>query len=330
MEDSHVIRSTLPRVALLSAGLFAGLTLVADDASEIDIDYAEQLPLVPHSMLLDITRTGKGLVAVGERGHVILSADGNDWQQAEVVPTRATLTTVFGLGQRLWAGGHDALIMTSGDGGNTWTREFFDPDRQQAVMDIFFTDEDNGVAIGSYGLYLRTGDGGQTWEDVTIDEEGGYHLNAMVRFDDGRRLIAGEAGYSYRSYDDGETWEMMDMPYLGSMWGALKLDEECVLFFGLRGNALKSCDFGTSWQQLDTGTESSISGSAMTDGQLLLVANSGMLLVRDDSNGFLAEKHSSGVDFAAAVALDDGSFLLVGEDGVFRYPETAGEEGDNE
>ena len=59
------------------------------------------------------------------------------------------------------------------------------------------------------------------------------------------------------------------------------------------------------------------------NGQVLLVANSGMLLVKDDSNGFLAEKHSSGVDFAAAVALDDGSFVLVGEDGVFRYPETA-------
>ena len=79
-----------------------------------------------------------------------------------------------------------------------------------------------------------TNDGGQTWEEVTIDEEGGYHLNAMVRFEDGRRLIAGEAGYSYRSYDDGETWELMDMPYLGSMWGALRTENDCVLFFGLR------------------------------------------------------------------------------------------------
>jgi photosystem II stability/assembly factor-like uncharacterized protein len=322
MEDSHVIRSTLIRAALLSVGLSAGLTLKGDDASELDIDYAEHLPLVPYSMLLDITRAGDNLVAVGERGHVILSADGSDWQQAEVVPTRSTLTTVFGLGQRLWAGGHDALIMTSGDGGNTWTREFFDPERQQAVMDIFFTDEDNGVAIGTYGLYLKTTDGGENWEDITIDEEGGYHLNATVRFDDGKRMIAGEAGYSYRSYDDGATWEMMDLPYLGSMWGALKLDEQCVLFFGLRGHVLKSCDFGMSWQMLDTGTESSISGSAVSDGQVLLVANSGTLLIKDDSNGFHAEKHSSGVDFAAAVALSDGGFLLVGEDGVFRYPET--------
>jgi len=302
----------------------------SDDASELDIDYAEHLPLVNYSMLLDITRAGDSLVAVGERGHVIYSTDGKEWKQAEVVPTRSTLTTVFSTGGRLWAGGHDALIMTSGDGGKTWTREFHDQERQQAVMDIFFTDENNGVAIGSYGLYLKTEDGGQNWQDITIDEDGGYHLNAMVRFEDGRRLIAGEAGYSYRSYNDGETWEMMDMPYQGSMWGALKLDQECVLFFGLRGHIMQSCDFGTSWDELESGTEASISGSEMSDGTILLAANSGMVLTRDDSNGFTAVKHSSGVDFAAAVALDDGTFLLVGEDGVFSFPETADEEQGNE
>lgn len=327
MEDSHVIRSTLIRAALLIAGIAAGFTAMGQDATELDIDYSERLPLANDSMLLDVTRAGNNLVAVGERGHVIISADGKGWKQAEVVPTRATLTTVFATAGRLWAGGHDAVIITSGDGGNTWTREFFDPERQQAVMDIFFTDANNGVAIGSYGLYLKTTDGGQNWEDVTIDEEGGYHLNGMIRFEDGRRLIAGEAGYSYRSFDDGETWEMMDLPYLGSMWGAIRLDEACVLFYGLRGNAMQSCDFGATWEELDTGIEASISGAAKHDGRLLLAANSGMLLIKDDSSGFNSVKHSSGVDFAAAFALDDGTFLLVGEEGVFTYPETA-EEGD--
>ena len=295
-------------------------------ASDLDVDYAEHLPLVVESMLLDITRTGDGFVAVGERGHVIRSGDGADWTQAEVVPTRATLTAVTSAGGRLWAGGHDAVIITSGDGGNTWTRQFYDAERQQAVMDLYFTDEDNGVAIGTYGLYLVTSDGGQNWEDIEIDPEGGYHLNAMVRFEDGRRLIAGEAGYSYRSFDDGETWEMMDMPYLGSMWGALKLDSDCALFYGLRGHALQSCDFGTTWTELATNSEASISGGAMYDGMVLLAASSGTVMTRDDGQAWEAVKHSSGVDFAAAVALDDGTFLMVGEDGVFRFPEKATEE----
>jgi photosystem II stability/assembly factor-like uncharacterized protein len=85
-------------------------------------------------------------------------------------------------------------------------------------MDLLFTDEQNGVAIGSYGLYLVTSDGGGTWEAGVVDEENEYHLNAMVRFPDGVRLIAGEAGYSYRSLDDGASWEPLELPYDGSMW----------------------------------------------------------------------------------------------------------------
>ena len=320
----------IPQILLFCTALAPVLTATANGASELDVDYAEHLPLVTESMLLDITRAGDKLVAVGERGHVILSSDGENWTQAEVVPTRATLTTVAQANGRLWAGGHDAVIITSGDGGNTWTPQFGDPERQQAVMDIHFTDENNGVAIGSYGLYLVTSDGGKTWEDIEIDPEGGYHLNAMIRFDDGRRLIAGEAGYSYRSYDDGLTWEMMDMPYLGSMWGAIQLDENCVLFFGLRGHALQSCDFGDNWTELDTGAQASISGGALQDGKILLAASSGTVMIRDDGMDWQAEKHSSGVDFAAALAMDDGSFLLVGEDGVFRFPEAATEEDGDE
>ena len=309
--------------SILCIVLIQGLLIQKVSAETgLDVEYAEHMPLATESMLLDITRAGDTLVAVGERGHIVISTDGESWQQVEVVPTRSTLTSVFGVGNRLWAGGHDAVIITSGDGGETWTRQFFDPDRQQAVMDIYFTDENNGVAIGSYGLNLWTHDGGQTWEDATVDQENDFHLNSLVRFSDGRRLIAGEAGYSYRSYDDGETWEAIEMPYQGSMWGALKTNGGCVLFYGLRGHVLESCDFGSSWAELETGSESSISGAAKHDSLVVLASNSGTVLIRDDRGHFSVHHHSSGVDFSAVISLGDGNFLLAGEDGVHKYPET--------
>ena len=295
----------------------------------MDVEYAEQMPLATESMLLDITHSGKTLVAVGERGHVVTSQDGDAWLQAEHVPTRSTLTTVFSVGDRLWAGGHDAVIITSADKGKTWTRLFFEPERGQAVMDIYFTDENNGVATGSYGLYLYTSDGGSTWEETMVDEESDYHLNSLLNFGDGKWLIAGEAGLSYRSFDDRETWELMEMPYQGSMWGALKTNAECVLFYGLRGHVLESCDFGSSWNEVNSGSESSISGAAEYDDLVVLAANSGVLLIRDDASGFRTYHHSSGVDFSSVVSLGDGNFLMVGEDGIHRYPETVKEgEGD--
>jgi photosystem II stability/assembly factor-like uncharacterized protein len=271
-----------------------------------------------------VTRIGPRLVAVGERGHVVWSDDGEQWLQADNVPTRSTLTSVFAIGERLWAAGHDAVIITSGDHGRTWSRQFFDPERQQAVMDLYFTDEQNGVAIGSYGLYLVTSDGGQTWDDGVVDEENEYHLNAMVRLPDGTRLIAGEAGYSYRSLDDGASWEPLDLPYDGSMWGAIVSSRGCVIFYGLRGHVLQSCDAGENWVELESGAQASLSGAAEHQGMLVFAGNSGTVLTWA-GGGFTSHKHSSGVDFAAALPLSGGRFLLVGEEGVHRFPESNGD-----
>lgn len=289
--------------------------------NHLDIEYAEQKPLAVESLLMDIIHFRDGYVAVGERGHVILSSDKITWTQAEHVPTRSTLTTVFAKGDRLWAAGHDAVILTSGDGGDTWTQLNFQPDRQQAVMDLHFTDPLNGVAIGSYGLYMITSDGGKSWEEAKVDEEIDYHLNSLVDMGDGRWLIAGEAGYSYRSYDGGQTWELMDMPYQGSMWGALASSDGCAMFYGLRGHVLETCDFGMTWKELVTGSQASVSDGAMYQEKVLLAANSGNLLIRDDSGTFSVYHHSSGVDFSGVLSIGDGSFLLVGEDGVHHYPE---------
>ncbi|MDH3788149.1 MAG: YCF48-related protein [Xanthomonadales bacterium] len=323
--DVGKIRTSRVAAMFGAMALFFAIAVDAWAETGLDVEYSELQPLAEKSVLLDVARIGDRMVAVGERGHVIFSDNGTDWKQAEHVPTRSTLTAVFALGDRLWAGGHDAVIITSGDRGKTWSRQFFEPDRQQAVMDILFTDQDHGVAIGSYGLVLSTMDGGKTWTDETVDPENDYHLNSMVRFDDGRRMIAGEAGYSYRSFDDGETWEPLDLPYLGSMWGAVITPGDCVLFYGLRGHVMESCDFGMSWQELETGSLSSLAGGIYSDDLLVLVGNSGTVLVREDRN-ISEHLHSDGVDFAAIIPIEDGRFLLVGEEGVHFYPETVAEE----
>jgi photosystem II stability/assembly factor-like uncharacterized protein len=290
-------------------------------AQELDIEYAEHARLSTDSLLMDITAMpGGGYVAVGERGHIVVSDDGKAWSQAEVVPTRSTLTSVAERGGRLWAAGHDSVIVTSGDGGMNWTQQFFEPDRQQPIMDLVFFDDLNGMAIGAYGLALITADGGATWTDHVINDEE-WHNNAILEFSDTDFLVAGEAGFSYRSHDGGETWETIEMPYPGSMFGIVRGQDNCVMVFGLRGHVQRSCDFGDNWTELDTGTQSSITSAVHTDGRTIMVGNSGLVMIYDGDGNFSTRYHSSGVDFASIVETGDGRYLLAGEDGIHHYPE---------
>jgi len=309
-------------VIAVLAGLFITVFAFADHHDEtLDIVYAEQMRLSPQSLLLDlVSLTGNGYVAVGERGHVIVSGDGVTWEQAEIVPTRSTLTTIASGGGRLWAAGHDSVIITSGDDGKTWTQQFFDPDRQQAIMDLHFFDAQHGLAIGAYGLALYTEDGGKNWQESIINEEE-WHNNALLDLGNGLLLVAGEAGFTYRSTDGGGTWETINMPYPGSMFGIVAGSGDCVIVFGLRGHVQESCDSGDTWTELDTGTESSIAGATLWQGMNVFAGNSGLVMTREGSGPFEVNYHSSGVDFAAVVPAGEGRFLLVGEDGVHVYPE---------
>ena len=171
--------------------------------------------LATRSLLLDAADRDGLAVAVGERGHVLLSRDGGKtWTQAEA-PTRALLTGVWLHDARLgWAVGHDETILRTRDGGKTWQRVRHAPEEEKPLLDVWFRDEKQGFAIGAYGLLLATADGGDTWESRTVAEGNDTHLNAIAEAG-GSLYLAGEAGSLYRSDDGGESWQALRIALRG-------------------------------------------------------------------------------------------------------------------
>lgn len=152
--------------------LFAGLLAACSGFSvaEFTPRPADNVPLAHQSLILDIVRAGERFVAVGERGHVVYSRDGRNWQQAESVPVSATLTSVTFAGGSLWAVGHDATIIHSRDLGNTWNLQHFEPEWERPLLDVHFYNARQGLAVGAYGLLMRTNDAGDNWETIDIGD----------------------------------------------------------------------------------------------------------------------------------------------------------------
>jgi len=314
-----------------------------------DLPHAEQQPLAGNSLLLDISKTENGWVAVGERGHVLLSSDGENWQQAQSVPTKSTLTSVFSQQGSLWAVGHDAVILHSSDGGNNWVSQSQD-NEGDAFMDVIFLTQNHGFAIGAYGMLMETTDAGKSWEsrDLNTDtieplfdpeasvsevDEDDYmaqfadlgcyemlecHLNAIVALPGNRLLMMGERGFGFRSSDSGKTWQAVRLPYEGSMFGAIVVNSNCVLTFGLRGNAFQSCDFGANWEQVHTGTVATLMGGTLNRRQLVLVGASGTVVSGLEGDLALSARTlESGVDYTAVTnAGRGGGYLLTSTAGV--------------
>lgn len=315
-------------LSIVCLAALLGLTAVSSAVAATAADsYAIESPKAATSLLLDVVHAGQRLVAVGDHGHILYSDDqGHNWQQAKV-PTRQLLTAVYFVdAQHGWAVGHDAQILASSDGGQSWTKQFEDLTREAPLLDVWFQDQSTGFAIGAYGALLTTTDGGRHWQDVSerLDNQDQYHLNAIAHVAQGGLFIVGEAGGMFRSRDFGLSWEKLESPYHGSLFGVIGTSQaQTLLAYGLRGNLLRSTDFGDTWTHIELPGErgplqATLAGaSLLSDGTLVLVGNAGSVLrSSDDGQSFKVFNRADHIALSGVTGNARGELILVGQGGV--------------
>ncbi len=320
---------------LLDAITLLPVNVLADDTSIV-------AKLASRSMLLDGISKDGVMAVVGERGHILISSDGKNWQQI-IVPTRTTLTGVyFHDKQNGWAVGHDAVILQTTDGGKHWQKAYYDPEGETPLFDVWFKDEKHGLAIGAYGLYLISDDGGASWnvseinigtdksitssveEENNAEDDGDFldsydvHLNSIALSDNGKLYIAAEAGKIYRSDDSGVSWIPLTSPYIGSFFGVLPLAGDTVLAFGLRGHLFRSEDAGANWQEIKTPTQEMLTNGIKKKGGEIYITGLGGTILKsaDDGKSFALMEQGHRDGFTAILQSTDEKMFTVGEKGV--------------
>ncbi len=265
-------------------------------------------------------RAGSRLVAVGERGHVFLSDDEGKTWRAVKSPVDVTLTALYFFDARHgWAAGHDAAILRTEDGGETWRVAHLALQDERPLLAIRFRDAHNGIAVGAYGTFLESRDGGRSWNARKILDDD-RHLNALAAGSDGRHFIAGESGVVLYSADNGAQWTRLQSPYKGSYFGVLAIGATDLIAFGLRGNMYRSADLGQAWNAIANTSRASLMGSQLlaTDRAVLVGQDGTVLLTRDSGRTFTRHRDPGGAAFAAALPAPDGDLLVFGERGVTR------------
>ena len=281
-------------------------------------------PLAEQSLLLDVVAyNGSGFVAVGERGHVLLSADGRRWRQASSVPARSTLTRTGNFGRRLWAVGHDAVILSSMDGGENWHVQHFDPEgddldpsAQGPLLDILFVNPNKGFAIGAYGRYMTTEDGGINW---TVERLSDRVTSEAI---DWASLASEQGGYDTLpdDYDTG----LEDDPLAELDRGCYDLDEchlnaiidlgdNRLMIAAERGYGFRSRDRGDSWEAFRFPYTGSMFGLVEQNGCVLAFGLRGHVQKSCDFGDRWEELATEGEQTLLGGDVDqDGRVILVG------------------
>jgi photosystem II stability/assembly factor-like uncharacterized protein len=169
---------------------------------------------------------------VGDFGRMIHTEDGGaTWTTAQVpietkLPDSALDIGVepgdvnlygasFGDPDHLWIAGEFGVVLTSADGGRTFTQQHLPI--ETSLFGIFFADPKNGWAVGIDSVIVRTTDGGVTWavQHPPVTQRSFYDV--AVRGDVG--WIVGDSGTVLKSTDRGATWMLEPLPIqLAARW----------------------------------------------------------------------------------------------------------------
>lgn len=345
------------RATMKKSTIFAGLTLLiaggvyaqdtAPAAPEVRQPIAAEIvPLAVKSIMNDVEAAGDSFIAVGERGQILRSQDGQQWTQVPV-PTRAMLTRVhFVDAKNGWAVGYDGVVLRSTDGGKNWNMKNFDSAWGKPYYDAYFTTPNTGLVIGANGRALGTEDGGETWQVVTNPVfDTGFNLYAMRALADGTLMIAGERGMLARSTDSGASWEMLVPPYIGSYFGVIPVGAHGAIFYGLQGRVFYAQDTrilpilddpdaydpftfesitdsaklaAMGWRQIDNPVSQSLFGGTLYDSdKLVLVGVDGTIVTGPVSANALQQLVSPTDDPIADVIVRNNGLLLVGRNGIY-------------
>lgn len=308
--------------------------------------------LAAHSVLLAASRAGARVVAVGERGIVILSDDaGRSWRQVSA-PVSVTLTAVRFADERHGiAVGHGGVVLVTSDRGETWSRRF---DGKQAadlamrsanaagdeqaikeakrlvadgadkpLLDAIAFDAARALVVGAYGLIFETRDGGASWTPWMnrLDNPRALHLYA-ARVRANVMVIAGEQGLLLRSDDGGGSFRRITTPYKGSFFTLELPSDQEIVVAGLRGNAWRSIDAGATWSRLDNPVPVSFTGSTLKGDEVVLVNQAGMVFSGRD--GAFAPMHGVPLpSLNGVLALEGGALLGLSIAGAIAIPTPA-------
>lgn len=302
-----------------------------------------------------VVAAGSHFVAIGPRGHVLLSeADVGKWNQVPM-PTSADLTAAHFVSDRLgWVVGHGGVILHTQDGGGTWVRQtdgrttanlmvdyyqkavaegradlrpMLEVSQQQRsegpgrpLLSVWFSDAMHGWAVGAFGMILRTDDGGRNWTpwQHRVDNPRQLHLTAVTG--DGTSVyVVGEQGLVLRLDARAQRFVAAASPYKGTFFGAVIPEPGGLLVFGMRGEAYYTDSAGAHWERIESGSDGAAltGGAVLSRGVAVVVTQSGRILVhRTGQVRMEAPALPPGLPYAGVAVSRSGAMALVGFGGA--------------
>lgn len=315
--------------------LFSNLSFANKTLELLDLP-AINSKLAIKSVMTSLVKSHDGVIAMGERGHILTTDINNDWLQ-DKVPVSVTLTaaTVLSDGTKV-AVGHDSIILISPAKSNEWKKVFTGHDLLRLKTSYFKKE-----ILALKNILTKTTDEGEketliyqledlnfTIEDIENDQSFGPNkpLLSIVSTLNDILFATGAYGTLLTSTDKGLSWKLVedrlnnpDKFHLNSITSV----NEQLYIVGENGLGFKSTNEGLAWTEMAmpySGTLFGIISNAnvhIKETQLVAFGLKGNIMVSLDSgDSWSLQKNASSVSLLGGYITPSNQVYLVGHGGI--------------
>lgn len=345
-----VTRKLVLMVALSSC--LSGHAIAADGFLDPLEQPAPEVSRPINSKLSGIAAAGSRLIAVGARGLITVSDDqGASWEQVASPVSTDLLEVYFPSAAQGWAVGHEGVVLHSDDGGKTWSKQLdgrqaeklftkhfqglaaagddsaaaylgavklnYADGPEQALMDVWFSDNDNGFVVGTFGTILATRDGGKSWQSwmERVDNPELLHYNAIAGVG-GDVFIASERGIVFKLDKQANKFFPIETGYTGTFFN-IDGKGSTAIAVGLRGTAYETNDSGETWELVPTAIKSALTDvMPLKDGRFLIVGLNGNAMISNRDNNDFRPLATTRLGRISSIAQQASGVVAVGPSGV--------------
>ncbi|WP_228289075.1 WD40/YVTN/BNR-like repeat-containing protein [Marinobacter salinisoli] len=302
---------------------------------------ARATDLAPENLLTDVERAGDRMVAIGERGHIIVSDDqGQSWTQAEV-PVSVTLTALdFASETHGWAVGHSGVVLHSDDSGSSWEVQFTGIQAAELAIES----QEEAIAEMEEKVEAASGDekSDLEWalddlyfslENMQADLDIGpvNPFLDVLFLDEDRGFVIGAYGMLFHTADGGESWQdwspRMENPQNFHLNGIAEIAGGAMVIVGEAGQIHVSVDDGETWESREGPYPGSLFGVIGTGrvNEILAFGLRGTLLMSTDLGKNWTVLNSGTTATLNDGFADDSRIVLVGTGGAVLVSGNAGD-----
>lgn len=178
------------------------------------------------------------------------------------------------------------IIIRTIDGGDSWKNVNIDFITGN-FRDIYFTDRENGFAVGENGNLTVTSDKGNTWNTQYLIT---YDLNSVDFNGSLIGLIVGENGTLFRTSDGGANWDYIFPIQYQNLNSVKFTDNLKVTAAGKNGTVIRSSDAGLSWEKMNSLTDNNLLSLNSNNEGVFAIGENGTIIYSESD---IKEKISS-------------------------------------